>query len=83
MINGKLETDLYMKPTNCHQYLHYLSSDPEHTKRSIVYSETLCTNRLCSLEKDFNSHKLNMKEWFIKRVILNLLLKKKWKGSFF
>ena len=75
--DGKLETDLYMKPTNCHQYLHYLSSHPEHTKRSIVYSETLCTNRLCSLEKDFNSHKLNMKEWFIKRVILNLLLKKK------
>ena len=67
LIDVKLETDLYMKPTDRHQYLHYLSSRPEHTKRSIVYSPTLCVNRLCSLEKDFNYHKLNMKEWFIKR----------------
>ena len=67
LIDGKLETDLYMKPTDRHQYLHYLSSHPEHTKRSIVYSQTLRVNRLCSLEKDFNYHKLNMKEWFIKR----------------
>ena len=67
LIDGKLETDLYMKPTDRHQYLHYLSSYPEHTKHSIVYSQTLRVNRLCSLEKDFNYHKLNMKEWFIKR----------------
>ena len=67
LIDGKLETDLYMKPADCHQYLHYLSSHPKHTKRSIIYSQTLRVNRLCSLEKDFNYHKLNMKEWFIKR----------------
>ena len=67
LIDGKLETDLYMKPTDCHQYLHYSSSHPEHTKHSIIYSQTLRVNRLCSLEKDFNYHKLNMKEWFIKR----------------
>ena len=56
-----------MKPTDRHQCFHYLSSHPEHTKRSTVYSQTLRVNRLCSLEKDFNYHKLNMKEWFIKR----------------
>ena len=56
-----------MKPTNHHQYLHYLSSHLKHTKHSVVYSQTLRFNRLCSLEKDFNYHKLNMKEWFIKR----------------
>ena len=49
--------------TDCHPYLHYLSSHPEYTK----YSQTLHVNRLCSLEKDFNYHKLNTKEWFIKR----------------
>ena len=31
LLNGKLETDLYMKPTDRHQYLHYLSSYPKHT----------------------------------------------------
>ena len=36
LIDGKLETDLYMKPTDCHQYLHYLSSHPQHSKRSII-----------------------------------------------
>ena len=66
-IDGKLETDLYMKPTDRHQYLLYLSSHPERTKRSIIYSQTLRDNRLCLLEKDFIYHKLNMKEWFIKR----------------
>ena len=66
LTDRKLETDLYMKPTDRHQYLHYLSSHPEHTKRSIVYGQTLCVNRLCSLEKHFNYDKLNMKEWFIK-----------------
>ena len=38
LIDCKLETDLYMEPTDCHQYLHYLSSHHEHTKRSIIYS---------------------------------------------
>ena len=68
LMDGKLETDLYRKPTDRHQYLHYLSFHPEHTKHSVVYfTQTLHVNRLCSLEKDFNYHKLNMKEWFIKR----------------
>ena len=38
LIDGKLETDLFMKPTDRHQYLYYLSSHPEHTKCSVVYS---------------------------------------------
>ena len=33
---GQLEMDLYIKPTDMHQYLHYFLSHPEHTKRSIV-----------------------------------------------
>ena len=38
---GKLESDLHIKPTDRHQYLHYSSSHPGHTKRSIVYEQTL------------------------------------------
>ena len=67
LIDGKLETDLYMKPTDHYQYLHCLSSHPKHTKHSIVYSQTLRVNRLCSLEEDFSYNKLNMKEWYIKK----------------
>ena len=76
LVNGKLETDLHIKSTDRHQYLHYMSSHPEHTKRSIVYSQTLRINRLCSLETDFNAHKLRMKEWFIKRGYPETLIEK-------
>ena len=65
-IDGELETDLYMKPTDRHQYLFNLSTHLEHTKCSIIYSQTLRVKRLCPLEKDFIYHKLNKKEWFIK-----------------
>ena len=62
VVNDKLEIDLYIKPTGCYQYLHYLSSYPEYAKYFITYSQALRINRLCSLEKSFNYHKLNMKE---------------------
>ena len=30
--NGKFFTDVYVKPTDRHQYLHYLSAHPYNTK---------------------------------------------------
>ena len=54
--NGKLLTSLYSKSTDRHQYLHYESCHPEHTKRSIVYSQALRIKRICSNETDFNYH---------------------------
>ena len=67
LTKGKLSTDLHIKATDCHQYLHYSSGHPEHTKRSIVYSQLLRVSRICSHENDFNRHKSNMKIWFQKR----------------
>ena len=64
---NKLSADLNIKPTDCHQYLHYSSGLPVHTKRSIVYSQLLRVSRICSRENDFNQHKSNMKIWFQKR----------------
>ena len=39
--NGHLMKSMYVKTTDCHQYLDYSSSHPNHTKRSIVYSQLL------------------------------------------
>ena len=36
--NGAIHTDLYIKPTDGDQYLHYQSSHPLHIKNSIPYS---------------------------------------------
>lgn len=64
--NGKLVTVLYTKPTDCHQYLHYTSSHLEHTKRSVVFRQTLSVSRICSLEKDFQRHEEEMKSCFLR-----------------
>ena len=67
LFENKLTTDLYVKPTDKHQYLDYTSSNPEHTKKSIVYSQTLWLHRICSFETDSLKRKNEMKSWFLKR----------------
>ena len=53
--------------TDRHQYLHYTSSHPEVTKKSVVYSQALWLSRICSEEKDFKKHIAEMKSWFSQR----------------
>ena len=65
--NSKVFTHLYIKPTEHHQYQHYLSAHPYHTKKSDVFHQTLRISRLCSSEKDFEDHKEEMKSWFRKK----------------
>ena len=67
LLDNKVSTDLYIKPTDRHQYLHYSSSHPDHTKKSIFYSQALRLNRICSVETDFVRHKKEMNSWFLKQ----------------
>ena len=46
--NGFLETDLYSKPTDTHQYLLYSSCHPKHTKQSLPYGLAFRLRRICS-----------------------------------
>ena len=48
------------------------------SKLILIYNQTLCINRLCSLQKDSNYHRLN-KNVLLKGVILRLLFKMKWR----
>ena len=64
---GKISTDLYIKSTDRHQYLHFTSSHPNHTKRSIVHSQSLRVKRICSEKEDFLKHMREMKLWILKR----------------
>ena len=57
LLDNKVSTDLYKKPTHRHQYFHYVSSHPDYTKKSIVYSQTLRLNRIGSVKADFVRHK--------------------------
>ena len=66
-LNGKVITDLHIKATDHHQYLHYTSSHHYHTKSSIVYSQALRVNRVYSFEEDFERHTKQMKLWYLNR----------------
>ena len=46
--DGSIETDLYTKPTDKHQYLLVSSCHPQHTKRAIPFSLALPLHRICS-----------------------------------
>ena len=53
---GKMKMDLHVKPMDRHQYLHYTSSHLEHTKQSIVFSQSFMIIRICSQTEDFRKH---------------------------
>ncbi|XP_074611047.1 uncharacterized protein LOC141865614 [Acropora palmata] len=46
--SGMLETDVYIKPTDSHQYLHSSSSHPGACKRSIPFAQVMRLHRICS-----------------------------------
>ena len=48
LIDGVIETDLFVKPTDSHQYLQSSSCHPSHCKKGIPYSQVLRLNRFCS-----------------------------------
>ena len=64
--NRRLSTDLYPKPVDSYQYLHYNSCHAEHIKKSIIYSQTLRSRRILRDECP-KSHAKDLKGWFLRR----------------
>ena len=61
---GQLTIDQHIKYKDKHQHLHYKSAHPDHTKRSIVFSQALRVRRICSNKTDFERHLDDMESWF-------------------
>ena len=59
-MGNKLDSDLYVKPTDSHQYLDPKSSHPTHCIESIPYSQALRLDCICSEISFFDN--LNIKE---------------------
>ena len=59
---NQLATDLYVKPTCTHQYLHASSCHVSHCKKSIPFSQALRLNRICS-ENAFFDKRCNELEY--------------------
>ena len=66
IVDGRLATTVYRKPTDSFTFLHPQSFHPPHTTNSIVYSQALRYNRLCSepASKEIETKKLT--EAFLK-----------------
>lgn len=62
-----LFTDLYCKPADANNYLHYNSSHWMKCKDSIVYSQFIRIRRICSNIKDFDKHCLTKALHFKRR----------------
>jgi hypothetical protein len=54
--DGKLGTDLFVKPTNKQLHLDYSSSHPDHCKEGIPYSQALRIVERCATPTDRDNH---------------------------
>ena len=61
--NNQLITDLYIKPTDTHRYLHGSSCHVYHFEKSIPYSQALHLNRICSENSSYNKHCNDLEVW--------------------
>ena len=62
-----LETDLYCKPTDTHQYLHAQSCHRNIYKKSIAYGQAIRIKRICSTEEKLNNRLIQLKQWLVNR----------------
>ena len=54
LIDGELKTDLFVKPTDTHQFLDPTSYHPHHCKKRTPYSQALRLKRICSDNTNFD-----------------------------
>ena len=64
---NRLLTDVFVKSTDTHQYLHATSCHAYHSKKSIPYSQALRVNRICSKNQFFDNRCNDLEVWLKNR----------------
>ena len=67
LVNNRLETNLYIKPSNKQLYLDYFSNHPEHCKEGVIYGQALRVIERCSNSEDADNQLDNLKTKLKKR----------------
>ena len=67
LIEGVIETDLFVKPTDSHQYLQSSSCHPFHCKKGIPYSQALRLNHICSETNSFDKRCNDLERFVLER----------------
>ena len=62
---GHINTSLYTKPTDAHNYLSYKSCHPRNCKKAIPYSQFLRVRRICNNTDDFVFHSKKLAGYFL------------------
>ena len=65
--NGVIETDLYTKPTDKHQYLFHTSCHPKGCKTGIPYAQALRLRRICSTPAAFEKRAADLTKYVVYR----------------
>ena len=65
--NDKIETDLFVKETDTHQFLHAKSCHRYHTKTGIPYGQALRLRRIISNDTKFEARCTELKDSLLKR----------------
>ena len=65
LIDGELKTDLFVKPTETHQFLDLTSCHPYHCKNGIPYSQALRLNRICLDNETFDRRCNDLEKWLM------------------
>ena len=65
--NKNLEVELYSKPTDTHNYLHFSSYHQSHTKRAGPFGQFLRVRRNCTNTSDYEKHSEKMKQHYVDR----------------
>ena len=76
LIEGVIETDLYVKPTDSHQYLQSSSCHPFHCKEGIPYSQALRLNHICSETNFFDKRCNDLERFLLERGYSSKLVQK-------
>ena len=69
-------TDLFVKPTDTHQFLDPSSSHPYHCKKGIPYSQALRLNKICSDNESFDKRCNDLEGWLMERGYSGKMIRK-------
>ena len=79
--NGKLETNLYIKPSNLQLYLDYFSNHPQPCKEGLVYGQALRILERCSKSEWGEQHLENLRKKLLERNYPNKLISEKFEKA--
>ena len=79
--DGKLETNLYIKPSNLQLYLDYFSNHPQPCKEGLVYGQALRILERCSKSEWGEQHLENLRQKLLERNYPNNLICEKFEKA--